>query len=349
MDGPHEQGTGAIAAPSRRRRRRVLVVLGSLVLALVALVGGTAIVVTENLGNTVDRVPGVFEALDDAARPADTPALTFVLAGTDTRSDTPTTGTGASGGGLGGDRSDVLMLARVDPSRSTAAVVSIPRDSWVDIPGRGLNKVNAAYAFGGPSLLIRTVEHLTGLRVDHFAVIDFAGFAAMVDAVGGIDVGISAPTSEFGVDFTQGVNHLDGRQALAFVRQRYGLPEGDLDRAQRQQAALRALLSKAVSTGMLSDPAGVYRLLDATARSVGVDDTLTNGGLRELAFDLAGLRPSDVTFVRAPVTGTGREGPQSVVYLDGARSAELWAALGEDRVTGYAQRYPAETLGTVTR
>ena len=98
-----------------------------------------------------------------------------------------------------------------------------------------MNKINAAYAFGGPSLLIRTVENLTALRIDHFAVVDFAGFRSVVDAVGGIDVGISAATNNDGVDFHQGVNHLDGTQALAYVRQRYGLADGDLDRAQRQQ------------------------------------------------------------------------------------------------------------------
>ena len=124
------------------------------------------------------------------------------------------------------------MIARLNPDRTVAAVASIPRDSWVDIPGHGHDKINAAYSFGGPSLLVATVENLTQIRIDHFAVIDFAGFRSMVDAVGGIDVGIDAPTSSDGVAFHQGVNHLDGRAALAYVRQRYGLIGGDFDRAQ---------------------------------------------------------------------------------------------------------------------
>lgn len=140
-----------------------------------------------------------------------------------------------------------------------------------------MNKVNAAYAFGGPSLLIQTVEDLTQIRVDHFGVIDFAGFESMIDAVGGIDVSISEATSNAGVEFRQGVNHLDGAQALAFVRQRYNLADGDLDRAQRQQAVLRALLSKAASGSTFGNPAAFYTLLDAATRSVGVDDTLSNG------------------------------------------------------------------------
>ena len=155
----------------------------------------------------------------------------------------------------------------------------------------------------------------------------------MVDSVGGIDVAIAEVTSNQGVDFRQGVNHLGGAQAFAYVQQRYGLPNGDLDRAHRQQNALCALLAKAASSGTLSDPIALYGLIDATSRSVGVDDTLGNGALRSLAFGLRGLRPSAVTFLNAPVAGLGREGAQSVVYLDDSRSTDLWtgAARGQGR------------------
>lgn len=331
-----------------RRGRRIAAVLGALVLALALLVAGTLFALSESLGNNVDRVPDAFAGIDEATRPAATNSLTFLLVGTDTRSEVPTTGADG-GGGVGGDRSDVLMLATVDPSRTTASVVSIPRDSWVDIPGYGMNKVNAAYAFGGPSLLIETVENLTQLRVDHFGVIDFAGFESMIDAVGGIDVSISEATSNNGVEFRQGVNHLDGAQALAFVRQRYDLADGDLDRAQRQQAVLRALLSKAGSGSTFSNPAAFYTLLDAATRSVGVDDTLSNGGLRSIALEMTGLRPSAVTFVRAPVAGLGREGDQSVVYLDQGIAGELWRAVGDGRTSTYADAHPSDVLGSVTR
>ena len=334
--------------PRRGRGRRIALVLGSLVLLLVLLVGGTVFAVSENLGNNVTRVPDAFVGLDEAARPVATNSLTFLLVGTDTRSDTPTTGA-AGGGGVGGDRSDVLMLATVDPSRTSASVVSIPRDSWVDIPGYGMNKVNAAYALGGPSLLIQTVENLTQLRVDHFGVIDFAGFESMVDAVGGIDVHVAEATSNIGVDFEQGLNHLDGAEALAFVRQRYDLADGDLDRAQRQQAVLRALLSKAASGSTFSNPTAFYTLLDAATRSVGVDNTLSNGGLRSLALEMTGLRPSAVTFVRAPLAGLGREGEQSVVYLDQVISGDLWRAVSDGRTSEYATAHPSDALGPVTR
>jgi len=334
--------------PRRRRGRRIAAVLGALVLALAMLSIGTVFAVSEGLGNNIDRVPGAFAGIDEATRPAVSDSLTFLLVGTDTRSDVPTTGTDADGG-IGRDRSDVLMLATVDPGRTTASVVSIPRDSWVDIPGRGMNKINAAYALGGPSLLIETVENLTQLRVDHFGVIDFAGFESMVDAVGGIDVAVSEATSNEGVEFRQGLNHLDGAEALVFVRQRYGLADGDLDRAQRQQAALRALLSKAASGGTFGDPAGFYGLLDAATRSVGVDDTLTNGGIRSLALEMTGLRASGVTFLLAPVTGLGQEGDQSVVYLDRETAGELWGAIRDGRGADYATAHPDDALGPVTR
>ena len=327
------------------RRRRTLLVLAAVVLMLLLLAGGTVALLLQRLGDNVERIPGAFAGLDEAARPAPIGGTTFLLVGTDTRADGPTTG----GSAVGGDRSDALMLARLAADGTSAAVVSIPRDSWVEIPGRGPNKINAAYAFGGPSLLIKTVENLSGVHVDHFAVVDFAGFTAVVDSVGGIDVTVAQPTRDRGVDFHRGVNHLDGAQALVYVRQRYGLADGDLDRAQRQQAALRAVLGKAASSGMLADPVALYGFLDATSRVVGVDDTLTNGGLQALAFSLRDLRPANVTFLRAPVAGFGREGDQAVDHLDAAEAGRLWAALREGSVAEYVARHRDDVLGPVTR
>lgn len=313
---------------------------------VVSLLAGTVFVLSERLGDNVDRVPDVFGPLDPAARPADEPGLTFLLMGTDSRAPAPTTGTAAAPGvDEGSTRSDVIMLARLSSDRTSATVVSLPRDSWVEIPGRGSAKINAAYAYGGPSLLVRTVEQLTEIHVDHFAVIDFAGFQAMVDAVDGIDVQVARETTHDGVVFRAGPNHLDGAQALTYVRQRYDLPEGDLDRARRQQNALRALLTRAASSGILTDPVALYGFLDATARSVGVDDTLSNGGLRDLALESRGLRPSAVDFLSAPVRGLGREGAQSVVYLDQARAAQLWAAMRAGTVGDYVAANPAAVLG----
>lgn len=311
----------------------------------------TAVVMTltEKLGNDIVRVPGAFGGLDGSTRPPPAEGLTFLLIGTDTRSDVPTTGSAAGSANSGPARSDVLMIAWLAADGQSAAVISIPRDSWVDVPGRGMNKINAAYAFGGPSLLIQTVENFTALHIDQFAVVDFAGFRSVVDSIGGIDVGISASTSNDGVDFHQGVNHLDGAGALAYVRQRYGLAAGDLDRAQRQQNALRAVLNKVASTGTLDDPVGLYQLLDAASEFVSVDDTLTNGGLRGVTQKLRGLPPESVFFLRAPVARTGHEGVQSVVYLDDSQATELWDSLRHGTVAGYVTQHADDALGPVTR
>jgi LCP family protein required for cell wall assembly len=333
---------GAVAG-RRRRGRRILIGLLVTVLGLILAAAAAIYLLTENLGNNVDRVPGAFVGIPADARPSSSSGTTFLLIGTDTRSPDPTTGTDAAPGtDPGSQRSDVIMLARVAADGGTAAVTSIPRDSWVNIPGRGMNKINAAYAFGGAPLLIQTVENLTGVRVDHFGVIDFAGFQQMVDSVGGIDVRVAAATSNDGVDFHEGLNHLDGAQALAYVRQRYNLPGGDLDRAKRQQNALKALLTKAGDH--MSDPVGLYKLVDATTRTVSVDDTLTNGGLRDLALGMKALRPGGVTFTTAPVAGLGREGPQSVVYLDERAGAALWSAFRDGTMAQYVAAHPAEAL-----
>ncbi|WP_245707751.1 LCP family protein [Pseudonocardia oroxyli] len=325
----------------RSRTRRVLIGLLVAVLALILVAAGAIYALTESLGSRVTRLPDSFTGIPEETRPAATEATTFLLVGTDSRADGPTTGTDAVASG-GSQRSDVIMLARVAPDGTTASVTSIPRDSWVDIPGRGPNKINAAYAFGGAPLLIQTVEAVSGVRVDHFGVIDFAGFQEMVDSVGGIDVRVAAATSNAGVAFHEGLNHLDGAEALAYVRQRYDLPGGDLDRARRQQNALKALLTKAGDS--LSDPVGLYKLVDTTSRTVSVDDTLSNGGLRDLALQWRNLRPAGVTFTSAPVAGLGSEGPQSVVYLDEAAGVAFWQAVRDGTLAAYVAAHPGEGL-----
>ncbi|HEY0815770.1 MAG TPA: LCP family protein [Pseudonocardia sp.] len=332
-------------APSRRRGRTGLVVVLAVLVVLVTAAGGL-IAVSETLGDNVARIPDPFTGLDQAERPAATAALTFLLVGTDSRSTDPTTGSGAAAPAFvpGAQRSDVVMLAQFSPDRRTASVVSIPRDSWVAIPGRGMSKVNAAYSVGGAALLVETVEQLTKVRVDHFAVIDFAGFRSVVDAIGGVDVAVAAPTSSAGVQFHQGVNHLDGDGALVYVRQRDDLPGGDLAREARQQNVLRAVLDRISATDLLAHPLELYAFLDAITRSISLDATLTNAALRSMVLDLRHLRPGGVVFVSTPVLGPAFEGAQSVVLLDGARDAELWAALRGGSPTDYAERHPGDLL-----
>ncbi|MDN5917681.1 MAG: LCP family protein [Pseudonocardia sp.] len=335
-------GMSGGAAP--RRGRRVLIGLLVAVLVLVLAAAGAIFALTQSIGNDISRIPDAFRNLQDTDRPATFGGTTFLLVGTDTRATGATTGSFAPAEvDAGSQRSDVIMLATVQPDGTTGSVVSIPRDSWVNVPGRGMNKINAAYAFGGPSLLIETVEGLTGVRVDHFGVIDFAGFQTLVDSVGGIDVNIDRATSNAGVEFAAGPNHLDGAGALAYVRQRHDLPNGDIDRARRQQNALRALLSR-VQQQASSNPLALYDLSRSVGDTVSIDDTLSNTGLAGLAVQYRDLRSSGISFVTSPVAGLGREGEQSVVYLDEEKAEELWDSIRNGSVARYVDANPSQAL-----
>jgi anionic cell wall polymer biosynthesis LytR-Cps2A-Psr (LCP) family protein len=322
------RGSDAAPKPSREpvvdppeqggRVARVLGIAALVMLLLVVLFGAALYLSIERLSSNITRVPDVFGALDGAERPSPLGnRVSFLVMGTDSRQATV-------------QRSDdVLMLARVDvdldPADTRASVVSIPRDSWVDIPEQGPNTIRSAYGYGGPTLLVRTVEQLTKARLDHFAIIDFAGFQDMVNAIGGIELGN---------------NHLDGRSALDYVTAGSHATAAYADRLARQQNALRALLEKAASSGLFADPIDFFRLLDAMSHSVSVDETLSNGKLQELGLQMRELRPARVQFLVCPTVGVGPENGQFVVHLDESRSAELWDALRADTVGEYARRNP---------
>jgi LCP family protein required for cell wall assembly len=240
---------------------------------------------------------------------------------------------------FGGQRSDTIMLVHLPKDRKAAYLVSIPRDSWVNIPGRGKSKINAAFSWGGSPLLISTIEGLTGVRVDHFAILNFEGMKTVTDALGGVDVRINETITDpmHHQTWQAGVNHLDGERALWFVRQRYGLSGGDFDRIKRQQAFLKALASKAVSRGTFTNPLKLNAFLSAMTKSVSVDDTVSVGKLRSLAFSFRNIRASDIGFMTAPTRGTGRQGAQSVVFLDPVKCKQLFQALRQDSVGTYLQ------------
>ena len=219
----------------------------------------------------------------------------------------------------------------------------------MNIPGHGMNKVNAAFSFGGPPLMIETIEQLTRVHVDHFAVIDFAGFQQMTDAAGGIHVTVGQASERDGVVVPAGRQHLDGAQALVYVRERKSLPGGDFDRVRREQNALRALVSSALSSGTLSSPTRAYALVDSVTQHVGVDDSLTNTGLAELVFNLRDLRGPDISYLTVPTAGTGTEGSQSVVYLDPQADQDLWFAVNTDSVRQWAAARPDAELSDTPR
>ncbi|SFT34079.1 transcriptional attenuator, LytR family [Geodermatophilus amargosae] len=324
--------------------------LGVLVLLVVAVVGGGLWFLTDRYGGNVDRVAGVFTDLDEDARPAPaTPTeetsaepVTFLLVGSDSRG---TVNEGIAAGG----RSDAIMIARFSGDRQHAQLVSIPRDSWVDIPGYGTNKINAAYAFAGPTLLIQTVEQLTRVRIDHYVAIDFEGIVQVTDDLGGVDVVVAETTSNGPYTFPAGVNHLDGDQARWYLGQRYGLEGGDFDRVRRQQQFIEAVFGQLFSSGTLSDPGRLDAALLAVTSAVAVDDTLGNGDLLSLAYSLRDLRPEAVDSFTAPVLGTGTEGAANVVYLNRVTGDRMWAYLQNDSLSQNTAEFDTEALPDVPR
>jgi LCP family protein required for cell wall assembly len=296
-------------ARRRGRRRRsitdkILIGVGlALILLMISAAVGAHVVTNRVLGD-VQRVPDVFGSIDPATRPqkpaGTQDALNFLLVGVDT--------------GLGqrtANGSDVVMVMHLGGDRRSASIVSIPKDSWVAIPGRGMNTVSNAYATGGGQLLVRTIEQLTGLRMDHFALVDFAGFRDITNAVGGVDV-------------NGGAIHLDGDQALAYVRQPAITSKGDLERVRRQQDVMKALMAKVASRGLLASPMGTLKIADSVARSLSVDESLGQGDLRSLAFSLRHLKPGAVRFLTAPVSSVDTQGGKPMVHLNPRSGATLW-------------------------
>ncbi|MCA0144874.1 LCP family protein [Blastococcus sp. LR1] len=334
----------------RRALRRVLISLGVLGLVLALLVGGGLWYLTDRWAGNIDRVPDVFADLDADSRPAPaTPVqeagddpVTFLLVGSDTRADV------AEGEDPDG-RSDAIMLARFTADRRHAQLVSIPRDSWVDIPGHGRNKINASYAFGGPSLLIQTVEQLTEVRIDHYVAIDFDGLIQVTDDLGGVDVRVAETTTHQGYTFEEGVNHLDGAQVRQYLQQRKNLPGGDFDRVKRQQQYLRAMFEKLFSADTFTDPQRLDAALLAVTSAVSIDDALGNGDLLSLAYSLRDVTPGDIDYFTAPVLGTGREGAASVVYLDDGACERMWGYLRNDSLAQNAAEFEDDALPNVPR
>lgn len=270
--------------------------------------------------------------------PTSTPrAHTLLLIG----ADEPTP---AGDGAWPAGRSDAILLAHLTADRRALQIVSIPRDAWVEIPGRGEAKLNAAYAWGGPALLVRSVQQLTGVHVDHVAAVDLAGLASLVDSLGGVTVNVADSTAAGGSVFVPGENTLDGVTAAHYVRQRRGLPHGDLDRVQRHQELLRAALQQ-----FASGPAAGQLLRDPEAlapwlRCVRVDASLS---LRELAqwwVEAHAQGPPRLQFLTAPIRGFGEREGQSVVWLDPEPCRRLWCGLASDSLDHGADEFAVWSL-----
>jgi len=335
----------------RRRHRGVRIALISFCVLLVTATG-VAYYLGQRLVAPIDRIEGVFSGLEDRPpKPSKGPgadAVNILLLGTDRRSAVPTTGSDARAAAWvpGAQRADAMLVLHISADRDEASVISLPRDAWVELPHRGFDKLNAAYSYGGPSLAVEAIEKLTQLRIDHLAVIDWAGLRELTDELGGVTVTVpeTVHDSARGVTWTAGTHHLGGQEALNYVGQRYGLPGGDLDRARRQQNFLRTVMGEAL--GRLSDAGtwDVYELLRVMTSNISVDEEWSTKDMAKLAWSLRDIDESNVAFLTVPVAGLGWEGPQSVVYLDHGAGRQLWNAVREDRMSGWLREHPAAAL-----
>jgi len=330
------------ARPERRRTRRALVVSLCLLLTLAVLAAGGVWGLQRWLLGRVETFADPFAGLTDrpaAASPAATAAagatpLTLLLLGSDSR---------ISAGDpaqwqRGAQRTDTMMLVHLPADGGAAYVMSIPRDSWVEVPGHGEAKINAAFAYGGPALTVQTVEQLTGVRVDHVAVADFESFAAITDALGGVRITLAEDFTHDGTTVEAGQHRLlTGDQALRWVRERKGLARGDFDRMHRQQAWIRAMVATMRNERTLANPLTSVPFLRAVGDAVATDEGLDAAAVADLRDRVADLASTDLTFFTVPTQGTGRspDGTQSIVVLDRPALAELMAAVRADAVGEY--------------
>ncbi|MFC9769576.1 LCP family protein [Rhodococcus jostii] len=226
--------------------------------------------------------------------------------------------------------SDTMMILHIPDGRIPPTLVSIPRDSYLPIPGHGTDKVNAAFAIGGAPLLVRTVEQATGLHLDHYAELGFGGFTQLVDVVGGVNMCLEHPINDadHGIVLPAGCHDLDGNQALGFVRERYELPGSDLDRMANQRQFMTTLMQKAVTAPNMLNPLRLWQLISATTDVIAVDD---GDHVWDIATLGQALHRTDVVTTTVPVGGfedTDTSG--NVLLWDQSAATHLFDALAAD-------------------
>ena len=301
-----------------RHGRRIALVIGVVILLVIAGTAGTYFWVNGKLNRSV-TLP---------ATTATSAGTNWLIAGSDQR-----TGISRSEraqlhlGADGADASDSLMLLHMGTGKPV--LISIPRDSYVPIPGHGSNKINAALSIGGPTLLVQTVEAVTGLKIDHYMGIGFGGLANVVSAVGGVQMCVKTavpadPTGDSGFNgLAAGCHNLNGTQAIAFVRDRHSFATSDLQRIQDQRAFLSALLSKATSPGVYLNPFTALPFASTAASSIAVDKGTSLWDLIQVAQALRGPQTGTVPIANANYETSAGD----AVLWDQAQALELFNAL----------------------
>ncbi|NDU77521.1 LytR family transcriptional regulator [Actinomadura sp. DSM 109109] len=364
--GPRRPGRGLSprAATSARRQKRFLTLTGT-ASAFVLLTSGGAWAFQNYVTGMIDKV-----SVGGLGKGRDTPkgALTILVAGVDRREGlTKEQQKAAKLGHEAGERSDTMMLVHVSRNHDSVSVVSLPRDSYVTIPAHRSNgsegakgtriparpgKLTWAYQFGGPDLTVSTVKQATGVSIDHYVEVNFYGFVRMVDAIGGVDVCTEQAVDDkkSGLRLPAGKSHVDGLKALAFARARYSLTGGsDLGRIDRQQQFMAAMLKQALSTRTLGDPVKSTKFLNASLKSLRVDEDLADD-LPGLADQMKNLSTDDLTFAKVPLSDPAYDAvlwnapsPQSTVQWDQHRARDLFTRLRRDQPLATPSPKPSAT------
>ncbi len=270
--------------------------------------------------------------VDYAGRPAASAGQNWLIAGSDSRQGLTAKQERrlATGFDVGGKRSDTILVLHIPANGGPSVLVSLPRDSYVPIPGYGSNKINAAYSFGGPRLLAKTVQNVTGLRIDHYMGIGFGGFVGVVNAVGGVRMCLKTSLYDqaSGARLKKGCQTLDGAQALAYVRTRHNFSDQDLQRVQDQRVFLRALLTKLTSPGVMLNPFAAIPAAVGATNTLTVDQGTSLYQLIKVAF---ALRHPETTTVPIASSNFPTANAGDAVEWNSAEATQLFNDLRSDR------------------
>ena len=281
-------------------------------------------------GQDILALASTDEAVVDELAVASGDSLVFLVVGSDSREGLDSL---ENFGSAGGQRGDVIMLVHLDQGTGHARMLSIPRDLWVAVPGHGMQKINSAYAFGGPSLMVQTIRENLGIDVNHYVEVGFVGFTSMIDELGGVELTFPYPARDVssGLDVAAGTRIVDGDTALAYARSRkyqenqdgtwVSVDASDLGRTQRQQEVVRAMLTELKSPGSIAE-AG--QIAGSLAQHMTIDATLADSSLAGLAWDFRGLLTVSIDGQTLPVYGD-TIGGASVVLADEPEASAMVA------------------------
>lgn len=236
-----------------------------------------------------------------------------------------------------GFRSDTILIAHIPADNSGIYVMSVPRDSWVDVEGHGKAKINAAMSYGGLPLATKTFSEFIGAPIHHVAIIDFEGFQGLSTALGGVDVKSEEAFSSNGSNFEAGVNNVEGKRALDFVRARKNFADGDYTRMRHQQEFLKGVMRKTLSGNTLTDPGKISNIVKEFSPYVTVDDGLSSDKMVKMGLGMRGLRASDMHFFTAPNKGPGRAGKASIIVVDEKEQKRMQEAYANGEVAQFAE------------